>query len=141
IRGSAPMARQPGLPPLSSGQNRMSIAGSKVFLASGEDQGAESAKIEAIDRRTGTSVWEHLWEPIGKLIQGIRSLGTDAWGRPIPSQVSAPVICDGWLYVVRSDGNLYAFHGKSAELATLREAVRSDPESPMAHFRLGDLLG
>src|SRR5678810_1283228 len=36
---------------------------------------------------------------------------------------------------------LTAFHGKSQELASLREAIRLDPESPMAHFRLGDLLG
>ena len=63
---------------------RVVVAGPNAFVYFLDTE--EPVPIEAIDRRTGTSVWEHLWEPIGKLIQGIRSLGTDAWGRPIPSR-------------------------------------------------------
>ncbi|HVE39632.1 MAG TPA: PQQ-binding-like beta-propeller repeat protein [Planctomycetota bacterium] len=140
LRPPAPVARQ-GLPPAAAIQGRLAVSGSRLFFTTGEDQGAESAKVEAIDRKTGTTGWEYTWEPIGRLINGLRALGTDPWGRPIPSQLSAPVVCDGWLYVVRSDGMLTAFHGKSQEIASLRDAIRLDPESPMAHFRLGDLLG
>jgi outer membrane protein assembly factor BamB/tetratricopeptide (TPR) repeat protein len=133
-------ANQPGLPAVITTQNRLSVAGTRLFFISNEDP-SEGAKLEIIDRKNGTSVWHYSWEPIGKLLSGFRVLGTDAWGRPIPIQTSAPVICDGWMYVVRSDGFLYAFHGKTQELASLREAIRLDPDSPMAHFRLGDLLG
>jgi outer membrane protein assembly factor BamB/tetratricopeptide (TPR) repeat protein len=141
LRGIPPPVRQQGLPPVAASQNRFSVAGSRIYISSGDDQNGDAARLEAVDRRTGNTVWEHTWEPLGRLIQGVRALGIDAWGRPIPSQVSAPVICDGWLYVVRSDGLLYAFHGRSHELAALRDAVRKDPESPQAHFQLGDLLG
>ena len=140
LRPASTATRQ-GLPPAAAVQGRLAVSGSKIYFTTGEDQGGDVAKVEAIDRKTGTTGWEHAWEPIGRLVQGLRALGTDPWGRPIPSQLSAPVLCDGWLYVVRSDGLLYAFHGKSQEIASLREAIRLDPESPMAHFRLGDLLG
>jgi tetratricopeptide (TPR) repeat protein/outer membrane protein assembly factor BamB len=137
----APTTPRQGLPPAAAVQGRLAVSGSRIFFTTGEDQGAEAAKVEAIDRKSGATVWEYTWEPLGRLIQGIRALGTDPWGRAIPSQLSAPVLCDGWLYLVRSDGLLYAFHGKSQEIASLREAIRLDPDSPMAHFRLGDLLG
>jgi outer membrane protein assembly factor BamB/tetratricopeptide (TPR) repeat protein len=141
LRGIPAPQRQQGIPPVAVPPNRFSVAGSRIYLTSGDDQNGDAAKLEALDRRSGNPLWEHVWEPLGRLIQGFRALGTDLWGRPIPCQVSAPVICDGWLYVVRSDGLLYSFHGKSLELAALRDAVRKEPDSPQPHFQLGDLLG
>lgn len=130
-----------GMPPPTIVQSRMSIAGSRIFLSSSEEQSGEAARLEVLDRKTGSTVWEHGWDAIGRMMGDIRGIGVDLWGRPIPSQASAPVICDGWLYVMRSDGVLYAFHGKAQELAALRDAIRRDPESAQAHFQLGDLHG
>ncbi|MBI3856039.1 MAG: PQQ-binding-like beta-propeller repeat protein, partial [Planctomycetes bacterium] len=130
-----------GLPPPGVVQSRMTVAGSRIYLSSSEEQGGESSRLEALDRKTGMTLWEYPWESLGRVLNGLRTVGLDMWGRPIPAQTSAPVICEGWLYVVRSDGQLYSFHGKTQELAALRDAVRRDPESPQARFQLGDLLG
>ncbi len=132
--------QQRGMPPVAVHQQRLALAGSKIYLTSNEEEG-DPPRLEAIDRKTGNTVWEFPWESLGKLLGGARLLANDPWGRPIPAQITAPVIADGWLYVVRSDGVLYAFHGKGSELAALKEAIRKDPDSPLAHFQLGDLLG
>jgi len=136
-----PAPGRQGMPAPTVSQSRMSIAGSRIFLSSSEEQDGETARLEAIDRKTGATLWEFPWETVGRVMSGMRALGVDLYGRPVPVQASAPIVGDGWLYVVRSDGYLYALHGKSQELAALRDAVRRDPESPQARFQLGDLLG